>query len=125
MTRNIVSLEWSELSNKVMSQVPPPVPPLAAPAPAAAHWYHVCRRFGLNGIEVEAALPRIDTSYTAIWDYCPRFLRRPQSCRPQRYRRHDGICNNLENPTWGAARTPFRRLVPPEYGDGEFTSYQE
>ncbi|XP_054268115.1 lactoperoxidase-like [Macrosteles quadrilineatus] len=75
-------------------------------------------RFNLNGIEVEAALPRIDTSYTDIWDYCPRYLRRPQACRPQRYRRHDALCNNLENPTWGAARTPFRRLVPPEYGDG-------
>lgn len=76
-------------------------------------------RFGLNGNEIEAALPRVDTSRTDIADYCPRFLRGPQFCRPQRYRRHDAICNNLEHPTWGAARTPFRRLVSPEYGDGE------
>ncbi|KAG8272476.1 hypothetical protein J6590_040631 [Homalodisca vitripennis] len=75
------------------------------------------RRFGLNGIEVEAALPRIDTSRTEIGSYCPQFLRRPRKCRPQRYRRHDGLCNNLDHPTWGAARTPFRRLVPPEYQD--------
>lgn len=30
----------------------------------------------------------------------------------------DGTCNNLHNPNYGAAETPFRRLIPPRYEDG-------
>ena len=35
---------------------------------------------------------------------CPPFLSGVE-CRPGKYRRVDGLCNNLENPTWGAAHT--------------------
>ena len=34
------------------------------------------------------------------------------------YRTLSGICNNLKNPEFGAARTPFRRLIPSQYEDG-------
>jgi len=34
------------------------------------------------------------------------------------YRTADGVCNNLDNPTYGATTTPFRRLLPPQYEDG-------
>ena len=34
------------------------------------------------------------------------------------YRTASGVCNNLKNPFFGAARTPFRRLIPPQYEDG-------
>ncbi|XP_052871706.1 peroxidase-like [Anopheles cruzii] len=34
------------------------------------------------------------------------------------YRTFDGSCNNLQNPTWGSANTPYGRLLLPEYGDG-------
>lgn len=37
-----------------------------------------------------------------------------------RYRSFDGLCNNLENPDLGATVTPFRRLLRPAYGDGQF-----
>jgi len=44
----------------------------------------------------------------------------PVTCDPDaRYRTVNGSCNNLENPTWGAAMTPFYRHADPEFSDGE------
>ncbi|XP_068679732.1 peroxidase mlt-7-like [Montipora foliosa] len=34
------------------------------------------------------------------------------------FRTIDGTCNNLDNPLFGAAHTPFGRLILPDYGDG-------
>ena len=31
---------------------------------------------------------------------------------PSEYRHITGACNNLNYPSWGAAMTPFRRLIP-------------
>lgn len=47
----------------------------------------------------------------------PRDLPR---CPPasQRYRTHDGTCNNGRMPRWGSAQMPFHRFLAPEYGDG-------
>ncbi|EDV93114.1 GH18450 [Drosophila grimshawi] len=36
----------------------------------------------------------------------------------ERYRTHDGTCNNKRRPRWGASQMPFNRFLPPEYGDG-------
>lgn len=36
----------------------------------------------------------------------------------ERYRTHDGTCNNKRRQRWGAAQMPFSRFMPPEYGDG-------
>ena len=36
----------------------------------------------------------------------------------QRQRTADGTCNNLKNPAFGAAVTPLRRIIVPEYEDG-------
>ncbi|XP_053597981.1 peroxidase [Microplitis demolitor] len=44
---------------------------------------------------------------------------KPQSCTQELpYRSFDGSCNNLENPTWGMAKTRYARLLPPIYSDG-------
>lgn len=34
------------------------------------------------------------------------------------YRSYNGTCNNLDNPSWGAALTPFYRLANAEFDDG-------
>ncbi|BFY99802.1 hypothetical protein BsWGS_02841 [Bradybaena similaris] len=39
-------------------------------------------------------------------------------CFHRRYRTMDGTCNNLQNPTWGAANTAFNRLLPAIYENG-------
>jgi len=40
-------------------------------------------------------------------------------CDPiAKYRRIDGYCNNLEKPSWGAAETPFFRLLNANFSDG-------
>uniref|UniRef100_A0A182TA83 Peroxidase n=1 Tax=Anopheles maculatus TaxID=74869 RepID=A0A182TA83_9DIPT len=40
-------------------------------------------------------------------------------CPGNPYRTFDGSCNNFVNPSWGAANTPFVRIVNPKYGDGK------
>nr|XP_045607168.1 chorion peroxidase-like [Procambarus clarkii] len=43
----------------------------------------------------------------------------PPRCSPlYPYRFVDGSCNNLRNPKWGAAMTPFVRYLVPAYEDG-------
>lgn len=40
-------------------------------------------------------------------------------CDPNvKYRSINGSCNNLNVPTWGAAITPFIRMVDANFGDG-------
>ena len=46
---------------------------------------------------------------------------KPQNitCDPNaRFRTIDGTCNNLQNPSFGAAGDKFQRLAPADYGDG-------
>ena len=48
-------------------------------------------------------------------------LREPVRCNfptANIFRTVDGTCNNLRNPLFGAAGTPFRRLIPGQYEDG-------
>lgn len=40
------------------------------------------------------------------------------NCVKSHYRTLDGSCNNLNHSLWGAAGTPYGRLVPAWYGDG-------
>ncbi|XP_018333589.1 peroxidasin [Agrilus planipennis] len=39
-------------------------------------------------------------------------------CYHKKYRSIDGTCNNLQNPTWGASLTGFRRILKPIYENG-------
>ncbi|XP_037782099.1 peroxidase-like [Penaeus monodon] len=52
-------------------------------------------------------------------EYCGAFREEPSNCdRFSRYRSADGTCNNLKNPTWGAAFMPYGRFAEYDYGDG-------
>ncbi|XP_076288215.1 peroxidase homolog isoform X2 [Lasioglossum baleicum] len=78
---------------------------------------NLAKTYGLSVEEIEKSLPLIDTSKTLIHEVCPAFLSEVE-CRPGKYRRHDGLCTNLRNPTWGATLSPFQRLMPPRFADG-------
>jgi hypothetical protein len=42
--------------------------------------------------------------------------------KDSKYSNLDGSCNNLANPYWGKAETPFKRLLNAEYDDGRDSS---
>ena len=49
---------------------------------------------------------------------CEETLHTPDCSGESKYRTADGTCNNLNNPTYGAANTEFRRLILSQYEDG-------
>ncbi|KMQ96941.1 chorion peroxidase [Lasius niger] len=78
---------------------------------------NLAQTYGLTYEEIEKSLPLIDTSKTLIREVCPAYLSNVE-CRPGKYRRYDGLCTNLQNPTWGATLSPFARLMSPRFADG-------
>ncbi|XP_078037008.1 peroxidase homolog [Augochlora pura] len=78
---------------------------------------NLVKTYGLTVEDIEKSLPLIDTSKTLISEVCPTFLSDVE-CRPGKYRRNDGLCTNLRNPTWGSTLSPFQRLMPPRFADG-------
>lgn len=66
-------------------------------------------RYDLSADEIWTQLPKMDVGETLVARYCPDFAS-PMQCVPGRYRRHDGLCNNLRFPTRGATRAAFARL---------------
>ncbi|XP_076389731.1 salivary peroxidase/catechol oxidase isoform X2 [Megachile rotundata] len=78
---------------------------------------NLAQTYGLTTEEIEKSLPLIDTSKTLIREVCPSFLSNVE-CRAGKYRRNDGLCTNLQNPTWGSTLAPFQRLMPPRFSDG-------
>lgn len=77
----------------------------------------LANRFKLSHDEVLNGLPLIDMSRTIFWSHCPAHVK-PMTCKVQRYRTYTAHCNNLENPSWGAAHTAFVRYLPPVYSNG-------
>ena len=49
---------------------------------------------------------------------CQDVISTPSCFNRWKYRTINGTCNNLIRPTWGAANTPFQRLILPQYEDG-------
>ena len=66
---------------------------------------------------VQDLISKIDTTKTVISDYCPRYLQN-RRCEVERYRNLEGLCNNLENPHWGAAMVAHSRFIPSAFADG-------
>lgn len=66
----------------------------------------------------ESQLNQFDVSFagSAFDKTCPI---RPHCSFSAKYRTYDGTCNHLlGRETWGAAKTPMERLLPPAYEDG-------
>lgn len=40
------------------------------------------------------------------------------------YHSSDGLCNNVNNPGWGATNQPYRRILLPAYEDGKETKWR-
>ncbi len=72
--------------------------------------------FGGGGNDVESALSLVRGS-SGLQEQCPKNTEHIR-CLGTRYRSLDGICNNVEEPWWGASWHPLRRLLPAEYSDG-------
>uniref|UniRef100_A0A665TXX2 Ig-like domain-containing protein n=1 Tax=Echeneis naucrates TaxID=173247 RepID=A0A665TXX2_ECHNA len=47
-----------------------------------------------------------------------RFNNCSDICFHQKYRSHDGTCNNMQHPMWGASLTAFERLLKSVYDNG-------
>ena len=73
--------------------------------------------YALDAGAVQDLIAKIDTTKTVISDYCPAYLSN-RRCEPERYRNLEGICNNLENPHWGAAMVAHSRFLPSAFADG-------
>ncbi|XP_033741727.1 chorion peroxidase-like [Pecten maximus] len=70
-----------------------------------------------QGSEVQHLLNRMGYGFlNQVNRSCP--FTNPQCNSRSKYRTIDGSCNNLENPLWGRASTPYERFLPPAYGDG-------
>nr|XP_040054956.1 LOW QUALITY PROTEIN: thyroid peroxidase [Gasterosteus aculeatus aculeatus] len=62
-----------------------------------------------------------DVELIAELSKCPP-VPHPAACLQSpldKYRSISGLCNNRQNPLWGAANTPLVRWLPAEYEDGE------
>ena len=78
---------------------------------------YLAKQYALSKDAIANGLPLIDTTKSSIEPYCPPFLMTPK-CEIQRYRSVEGICNNLEQPHWGAAMNGHHRWIAPDYADG-------
>lgn len=76
------------------------------------------QKFDLSPDEILNGLTLIDMLRTDFWPICPLMVR-PVRCDPTgRFRSFTGHCNNLRQPAWGAAQTPFVRFLAPRHPDG-------
>lgn len=75
-------------------------------------------KFDLSPDEILNGLPLIDMSRTNFWPICPLMVKPIQCDSTGRFRSFTGHCNNLNNPIWGAAQTPFVRYLAPKHPDG-------
>jgi len=72
----------------------------------------------LKGLEYESGEPKIDAGNTFA-PPCIELRPRPNCNNGNtEFRTIEGICNNLQMPTWGATATALRRIVDADYVDG-------
>jgi peroxidase len=112
---NFVPSAIHELSSNLPKSVHIAVPAemLQEATRLLAQWFNLPKELILF------ALPKINTLKTNVKQVCPAFLL-PVKCEVSKYRTLTGMCNNLQYPSWGSARSAFVRFLPPNYGDGKF-----
>ncbi|XP_062338520.1 eosinophil peroxidase-like [Osmerus eperlanus] len=85
-----------------------------------ANVHHAHKR-SINLINATDILSDQDLETIATMTGCAARVR-PPSCRTtpniNKYRTATSVCNNLNNPFFGASNTPFTRLLPAQYDDG-------
>ncbi|KAF4518001.1 hypothetical protein B566_EDAN012755 [Ephemera danica] len=76
-----------------------------------------CRKFNLKERRCGTFVNSVSMVGTNLASSCASTT--SSNCdRQSKYRSLDGSCNNPKHPSWGAALTSYRRLVPPNYADG-------
>jgi len=73
-------------------------------------------RYKLDKRAINEFVPKIDTTRTHIYKYCPVYLSQ-WNCIISKYRSFDGQCNNLQYPWYGMSKTPYKRFLSPAYAD--------
>lgn len=102
---------------ELSSDLPKP-PHIAVPSEILLRASQIlAKRFALTREAILFGLPRVDTYRTTIREICPTFLQ-PVKCEISKYRTLTGMCNNLDYPSWGSARSAMVRYLPPQYYDG-------
>ncbi|XP_013777552.2 uncharacterized protein LOC106462198, partial [Limulus polyphemus] len=76
----------------------------------------VAQKYRLSKDQITYGLPTADIRGTLLGNSCTLKVNFP--CQPRKYRAFSGYCNNVQNPTWGNANTPYVRFVAPDYADG-------
>jgi len=79
--------------------------------------------FGNNSLNTTKARPitRVVSVATTNGDYFKQCSPAVTCILDAKYRTYNGSCNNIQNPNWGAALTPFYRLMNADFADGNNT----
>ncbi|XP_032528753.2 peroxidase [Danaus plexippus] len=94
---------------------------LVKPIAETAYAVEEATRELLNSTEIPDAVGAVGVGPATNGSFPePAYCRPPTApCVISKYRTQDGSCNNLDHPLlWGVSNTPFRRVLPPDYGDG-------
>lgn len=75
-------------------------------------------RQGLTNQQLELGMVEQDLHPTPLGHACA--MKPFCSHRMEKYRRIDGACNNANNPSWGTPLSPYARILPPSYRDGNY-----
>lgn len=110
---------FSSISQDEINTIEPKVPVIAELGELNQEVTRILAvKFDLSADEILNGLPLIDMSRTDFWPICPLMVK-PVSCDATgRFRSFTGHCNNLKQPAWGAAQTPFVRYLAPKHPDG-------
>lgn len=65
-------------------------------------------------------LSSLKLSKTSLGKVCTDIYEHIQCKTESGYRSVDGACNNIENSSWGKSNTAYKRLLKPDYDDGNF-----